>query len=207
MMKRFFALILTLTVLLGVSVPAMAASKDALKVQYEGRGYVEVDFNCRVRYKNTSVTVKDPSGNALAVKITEKDDDDITFHVDGLKPNTKYTFTVSGVKKGQSRSYGTYKGAFRTPKRGLSVKETEYNCRNGKLELEYRGSVQYKNPKATVTDSEGNTYPCRIIELEGDETEIIVKGLKNGRYTVKISGIRLKGDKTYTSVTASFRVK
>ena len=75
-MKRFFALILTLTVLLGVSVPAMAASKDALKVQYEGRGYVEVDFNCRVRYKNTSVTVKDPSGNALAVKITEKDDDD-----------------------------------------------------------------------------------------------------------------------------------
>lgn len=207
MKKRFAAMILAFAILLGIAVPVMAASPETLKAEYEGRGYVEVEFKTKVQYKNASVTVTDPEGKALAVRITEKDDDDITFHVDGLKPSTKYTFTVSGVRKGRSGAYGTVSGTFKTPRSELSVKEAEYDPRDGELDLDFYGRVQYKNPRVVIKDAAGRTCSCRITERDRDGMEIAVKGLASGKYTVKISGIRLKGDTAYTSITASFRVK
>jgi hypothetical protein len=207
MKKRLFAAILALTMILCLSIPALAVSPEVRKAEYEGRGYVEVDFKTRVQYKNVSVTVKDPAGNALTAKITDKDDDDITFYVKGLKPGVKYDFTISGVRKGQSGSYGKVSGTFKTPKSELSVKEAEYDRREGELELEFCGRVQYNNPKVVIKDAAGKTYTCRICELDRDEMEIAVKGLESGKYTVKITGIRLYGEKTYTSITATFRVR
>ena len=207
MKKRFAAMILAFAILLGIAVPVMAASPETLKAEYEGRGYVEVEFKTKVQYKNASVTVTDPEGKALAVRITEKDDNDITFHVDGLKPSTKYTFTVSGVRKGRSGAYGTVSGTFKTPRSELSVKEAEYDPRDGELDLDFYGRVQYKNPRVVIKDAAGRTCSCRITERDRDGMEIAVKGLASGKYTVKISGIRLKGDTAYTSITASFRVK
>ena len=207
MKKRLFAAILALTMVLSLSIPALAVSPDMKKVEYEGRGYVEVDFKTKVQYKNVSVTVKDPAGKALTAKITDKDDDDITFYVKGLKPGVKYDFTISGVRKGQSGSYGKVSGTFKTPKSELSVKEAEYDRREGELELEFCGRVRYSNPKVVIKDAAGRTYACRISELGRDEMEIAVKGLKSGLYTVKITGIRLYGEKTDTSITAAFRVK
>ena len=61
--------------------------------------------------------------------------------------------------------------------------------------------------KVIIKDAEGRTYSCRISERDRDGMEIAVKGLASGKYTVKISGIRLRGDTAYTSITASFRVK
>ena len=207
MNKRLFTVILALVIMLCISIPAMAAAPEMLKTQYEGRGYVEVDFKTNVQYKNTTVTVKDPTGKTLAAKITEKDDDDITFHVSSLKPSTTYSFLISGIRKGRSGSYGTVKGSFKTPRSELSVKKAEYDRTDGELELDFYGLVQYKNPKVVIKDTTGKTYTCRISELDRDEMEIVVKGLKSGKYTAKISGIRLKGDNAYTSITASFRVK
>ncbi len=207
MKKRFFAAILALVTIMSMAVPAMAAAPEPLKVEYEGRGYVEVEFKSKVQYKNASVTVKDPTGKKLTAKITEKDDDDITFYVKSLKPGTTYSFTISGIRKGQSGSFGTIKGSFKTPKSELSVRKAEYDRKDGELELEFYGLVQYNKPKVIIKDALGKTYTCRISELRRDELEIVVKGLKCGKYTVKVSGIRLKGDKTYTTITASFRVK
>ena len=207
MMKRFVTAVLALVLLLCMSVPVMAASPEVVKAEYEGRGYVEVEFKTRVQYKNVSVTVKDPSGNALTVKITDKDDDDITFRVKDLKPATKYSFSISGIRKGRSGSYGTVTGTFKTPKTELSVRKAEYDRKDGELDLDFYGLVQYKKPKAVIKDAEGRTYSCKISELDRSEMEIIVKGLEPGKYTVTISGIRLKGDTTYTSIRTSFRVK
>ena len=207
MKKRLVSAVLVLVLMICMAVPAMAAAPQVQKASYEGRGYVEVDFKTKVQYKNASVTVKNPSGKKLTVKITDRDDDDITFHVKGLKPNTKYTFVISGVRKGQSGAYGTVKGTFKTPKSELSVKKATYDKKDGELDLEFYGLVQFKNAKVVIKDAAGKTRSSRIAELGRDDMEIAVKGLKSGKYTVKITGIRLKGDKTYTAVTASFRVK
>ena len=131
MKKRFFAAILALVTIMSLAVPAMAAAPEPLKVEYEGRGYVEVEFKSKVQYKNASVTVKDPTGKKLTAKITEKDDDDITFYVKSLKPGTTYSFTISGIRKGQSGSFGTIKGSFKTPKSEPSVR----NFRSAPLAL------------------------------------------------------------------------
>ncbi len=207
MKKRILSTILALVVLLCMAVPALAAAPEMLRAQYEGRGYVDVDFKTKVQYKNASVTVKDPAGKTLTAKITDKDSDDLTFHVSGLKPGTTYSFAISGVRKGCSGTYGTVSGSFKTPKSELSVKKAAYDRRDGELELEFYGRVQYKNPKVVIKDTTGKTYTCQISELDRDEMEIGIKGLKSGKYTVKITGIRLRGDTAYTSITAAFRVR
>ena len=207
MLKRFIAAILILVIMVCTSVPAVAASPEMLKAEYEGRGYVEVDFKTKVQYKNATVTVKDSAGKTLPVKITEKDDDELTFRVNGLKADTKYSFAISGIRKGRSGAFGTVNGSFKTPKSELSVRKAEYDRKDGELDLEFYGLVQYKNPKVIIKDASGKNYSCSISDLDRDEMEIAANGLPRGNYTAKIYGIRLKGDKTYTSITVSFRVK
>ena len=207
MKKRFISALLVLAVMLCMTVPALAAAPETCKATYEGRGRVEVDFNTDVQYKNVSVTVRDPAGKKLSARITDKDDDDLDFSVTGLQANTKYSFVISGVRKEHSGAYGTVKGTFRTPKHELGVRKAEYDKGDKELELKFYGSVQYKNPKVVIRDAAGKTYSCRITDLDNHEMEIFVKGLRSGKYTVKISGIRLKGSRNYTSISATFRVK
>ena len=207
MKRRLTALILALACMLCLSVPALAASPQMLRAEYEGRGYVEVDFKTRVQYKNPSVKVTDPAGALLTAKITEKDDDDLTFLVKGLKADTSYSFTISGVRKGRSGSFGSVTGSFSTPKSELSVKEIEYDRRDGELELEFYGRVEYQKPKVVIKNAAGKTFACRISEKDRSGMEIDVRGLASGKYTLKISGLRLKGSTTYKTITTSFRVR
>ncbi len=207
MKKRIISAMLVLAVMLCMAVPALAAAPETCRATYEGRGRVEVDFNTDVQYKNVSITVRDPSGKKLSARITDKDDDDLEFSVTGLKADTEYTFVISGVRKEHSGAYGTVKGTFRTPKHELGVRKAEYDKSDKELELKFYGSVQYKNPRVVIRDAAGKTYSCRITDLDSNEMEIFVKGLKSGKYTAKITGIRLKGSRSYTSITATFCVK
>ena len=59
MKKRFLAVVLAVVVMLCSAVPALAAAPNLEKADYEGRGYVEVDFRTRVQYKNAEVQVMD----------------------------------------------------------------------------------------------------------------------------------------------------
>ena len=207
MKKRIFAVLLMLALVLSMAIPVSAAAPTKQMVSYEGKGCVEVEFAGKVQYKNVSVTVRNPAGKAMTATITELDDDELSFRVDGMKPGTKYSFVIDGIRKGRSGSYGTVRGSFRTPADELFVKEAEYDRWDGELELEFYGRIQVKNTKAVITDEAGKTYTGRIVEVDGDELDIAVKGLKRGSYTVTVSGIRLKGETSYTTITASFRVR
>ena len=81
-------------------------------------------------------------------------------------------------------------------------------CKAGKkVEVEFAGKVQYKNPAVKVLDASGKKYEVKITDKDDDDIEFKVKGLKAGKkYTYKISGIRKKGNKKYTTVKGSFRV-
>ncbi len=207
MKKGIISAVLALAIMICMAVPALAAAPESHKTTYEGRGYVEVEFKTKVQYKNATVTVRNPDGNKMTVRITDLDDDEVAFYVKNLMPNTEYTFVISGIRAGRSGSYGTVRGTFQTPKSELSVRKASYDKEDGELELEFYGRVQYKNPRVVIKDAEGNIRSCRITELDSDEMEIVAKGLRSGRYTVKIIGIRLKGTTTYTSITTAFRVR
>lgn len=85
-----------------------------------------------------------------------------------------------------------------------SIKKTEYEG-NGVVEVDFKKDVQYKNAKIVVKDSDGRTYTAKITDRESDGMEIYVKGLKKGKkYTVQISGVRLKGTSSYGKVSKTF---
>ena len=47
-------------------------------------------------------TFRNPAGKAMTAQITELDDDELSFRVEGLKPGTKYSFVIEGVRKART---------------------------------------------------------------------------------------------------------
>ena len=205
MLKRIVALFLVVMTLT-MSMPALAATPTIKKTEYEGSGYVEVDFKKNVQYKNAKVTVKDSSGKKYTAKITEKDSDDMTFKVSSIKAGKTYTYTISGVRSGKSGKYVSVKGTFKVPAaKTVSIKDLDYDRGDKELEIEFNRKVQYKSLKVTVKDSSGNKYTTKIREKENDGLEVYVKGLKKGKkYTVTVSKVRPSGSGSYKSVSKTF---
>ncbi len=87
------------------------------------------------------------------------------------------------------------------------LKDVEYKG-NGRVEVEFRGDVRYKNYKITVRDNNGNKYGTRVVERDSDELEFVVKNYKVGKtYTVKVSGVRKVGTTKYGTVVGQFTIK
>ncbi len=205
MKKRWISVVLALAMLAALAIPAVAAGSIVRKTEYQGRGYVEVDFSERVSYRYPKVTVTDAAGNTCTARITDRDSDDLTFRVTGIRANTRYTYKITGVRSKATGASVSITDSFKTPASELAIREVDYSARDRELEIEFYGLVQYKNPRVTVKDAAGKTYPAVIIEKESRELEVRVSGLVRGRkYTVTVSGLRLRGDVRYTSVSKKF---
>ena len=206
MKKRIVSLLLVVLLLTVSAVPALAAAPKIKKVEYDGNGVVDVDFTTKnVRYKNAKVVVKDSAGKRLTAKIIEKDTDEISFKVTGVKAGKKYTFTISGVRAGKSGSYGTVKGSFSTPSGKPRIVKVAFDPDYDDLEIDFATDVEYKNLKITVRDADGNNLLIYNIEKDPDNLDMDVEGMVVGEtYTVTVSGVRVKGVGSYTSVSKTF---
>lgn len=208
MKTKLIALIMAAILALS-AIPAFAATPTIKKTEYEGNGVVEIDFKKSVQYKNAKVLVKDSSGKFYTAKITDKDSDDITFKVSSIAAGKTYAYQISGVRSGKSGSYVKITGKFTVPAaKKLTIQELECDVGDRELELEFSGRVQYKSAKVTVKDSAGKKYTARIEEKDSDSMEIYVKGLKKGKkYTVQISGVRLRNTGSYGKVSKTFTAR
>jgi len=206
MKKRIVAMLLAALMLALCAIPAMAAAPKVKKAEYEGIGVVEVDFTTRnARYKSAKVVVKDSAGKKLTARILEKDSDNISFRVSGLKAGKKYTYTISGVRAGKTGSYGKVKGSFKTPSNKLAIQKVKYDSHDRDLEVEFATKVQYKSLKVTVKDANDNALTVSGLEKGSDDLEMTVKGMTRGKtYTITVSGVRVKGTGSYTSVSKTF---
>jgi len=206
MKKRIVSLLLVVLLLTVSAVPALAAAPKIKKVEYDGNGVVDVDFTTKnVRYKNAKVVVKDSAGKRLTAKIIEKDTDEISFKVTGVKAGKKYTFTISGVRAGKSGSYGTVKGSFSTPSGKPRIVKVAFDPDYDDLEIDFATDVEYKNLKITVRDADGNNLLIYNIEKDPDNLDMDVEGMVVGKtYTITVSGVRVKGVGSYTSVSKTF---
>ena len=206
MKKRLVSMLLAVLLLTMSAVPALAAAPKVKKVECSGSGMVEVEFTTEnVRYRNTRVVVRDSAGKKLSVKIVEKDNDDILFKVAGLKAGGKYTYAISGVRAGRSGAYGTVKGSFKAPSNKPKIKKVEFDPVHANLEIDFATPVQYRNLKVTVKDAAGNKLTVWNIEKDTDELDMDIDGMVSGRkYTVTVSGVRVKGVGSYTKVSKTF---
>lgn len=211
MKKKIRVMFCTMMVMmwtLAMAMPAMAAPK-VKQTEYEGNGRVEVDFKSNVKYKNVKVTVKDNSGKSYATKIVEKDNDDLTFVIKNFAKGKTYTYTISGIKKKSEKNYSSIKGTVKIPGAASApaVKEVDYDRGDREVEFEFKNRVQWKSPKVTISDGKTN-YVIRINEKDSDSIEVKVKKLTIGKkYTYKISGVRIRGNSAYQTITGTFTAR
>ena len=212
MKKKIISILLVLVLTMMTAVPALAAAPKVKRTEYEGNGVVDVDFTKKVSYKSAKVVVKDPSGKKMTVKIIEKDNDDISFKVSGIKAGVKYKYTISGVRVGKSGSFGKVSGSFKTPaaqaSSNVSIKKVEYDRGDKEIEVVFSTKVQYKSLKVTVKDSSGKKVTVKRIEKDDDDLSIKVSGIKSGKkYTIQLSGVSVKGKNSYKTVSKTFTAK
>ncbi len=205
MKRKMLAALLLVAVIVSLAASALAATPVIKKTEYEGNGYVEVDFKKNVQYRNLKVTVKDASGKSCTAKVIEKDKDDLTFYVKGVEAGAKYAYTISGVRAGKSGAFTSVSGSFKVPAAKLAIKKVKYDRRDKELEIKFKTNVEYKNLKVTVKDASGKSYKVSKTEKDRDEVEVRVKGLTKGeKYTVTVSGVRAEGASGYGSVSKAF---
>lgn len=77
----------------------------------------------------------------------------------------------------------------------------------GKVELEFRSKVQWKNAKVTVKDSTGKAYSVKILNKDNDEIEFKILQFKQGqKYTCTVSGVRQGRSGSYGKVSGSVTI-
>ena len=204
--RNALCMILIMMWVMATAIPAMAAPR-VKEAQYQGYGKVEVDFTSDVKFKNVKVTRKDNKGAKYsATNIKRIDSDEMVFTIKNYKKDRTYTYTISGVKRSSDKNYGTVKGTIQIPAatQAPKVKEVDYDSDDLVVEIEFKSYVQFKNPKVTVINNKKN-YTVRIVKKGNDSITVKVRKLSLGRkYNFTVSGIRVKGNTTYTRVKGSF---
>ena len=117
MNRKLLALAIAAAMLLAGA--AFAETPTIESVEYEGQGYVEVEFREDVRYEAPAVTVTNSLGLNIPAELIETDDDDVLFRVDGFNPDETYAFTISGVRVGPTGAYEAVTGEFTTPENDI----------------------------------------------------------------------------------------
>ncbi len=173
MMKAALSVMMAALVTIAFSAPAFAAVPDKEKVEYKGKGKVEVEFAQDVKYKKSKVKVTDKSGKTYKVKVLERDDDEITFKIKKYKTGKKYNVKITGVKAEGTKKYGTFKCTVKIPKASKSITKDKAKS------IALKDAVNdYGITKSTVRDFEieSDTYKGTKV------WEISFEAKKNGKY-------------------------
>jgi len=210
MNRKLLALTMTAALLL---MGAAYAEVPAIEsVEYEGQGYVEVEFLHDVRYETPALTVTNSLGLNIPAELIETDDDEVLFRVDGFNPDETYTFTLSGVRVGLTGAFEAVTGEFITPENDIPfVKSVDADLDDREIDVEFLGRVRWNEPTVTVRTvpadplAEGEQLEARITERDDDSLEVRVDGLKKGeRYVVEITGVSLYDAENYATVSREF---
>lgn len=198
-MKKLTAVLMAVAMMLTVA--AQAAQIE--KTEYEGFGYVEVDFINDVRYTgDVQVTVTDVAGTNYTATVQKMDDDDLTFKVDNIVEDQVYNYTISGIEGDAALSGEFYASALKSS----MIEKVEYDANDRELDIEFNMDVSYDaNSTVTVTDAAGSEYAATILEKDSDSIEVRVEGLTPGEtYTVTITGIAKAGENTFETYSREF---
>ena len=119
--NKIITSVISCLMIVSMATPTFASAPVSEKVKYEGSGKVEVEYIGHVKYKNSKITVKDTGGNKYGVRVIERDDDETIFKIKNYKAGKTYNFTISGIKKAGTSTYGKVKGSVKIPKAASSI--------------------------------------------------------------------------------------
>lgn len=192
-MNKKIALIIAaalLSLVMLVAAVAEGFNSDIKRSEYEGNGVVEVDFIRDVRYDNPQLTVTDSTGVSVPAVIINTDDDDIKFRIENPVPGETYDYNFSGISSRRGGEAIAAGGSVRVPLEGeVVIRKVQYD-RDGEIEIDFSGTVQYGDVKAAVSSLLGGEFEVVITEKDRDSIEGYVKGLEyGGIYTLTVTGV------------------
>lgn len=186
---------------------------------------IDIKFAGKVTWrKNAKVTsVKDNKGKTYKGYLTDTDDDECEVYIKNMKDNRTYTIKISGVKARGASSYETVTAKVKVPqnKNELAVRDVSYKVDDdndddddsGNIEatvkFEFNKKVTHKGSSyVIIKDSAGKVYSTKssYVDWDDDECEVHLKReLSRGRnYTYQIVNVKVRGDKTYTTLKGTF---
>lgn len=87
-----------------------------------------------------------------------------------------------------------------------TIEDVEYS-KQGRIELDFRQNVQYRNFKITVRDIAGKVYAVQKIHRDSDEVDFTIKNFAPGKtYRITLQGIRSSRSGTYGKVSQTIKV-
>lgn len=77
----------------------------------------------------------------------------------------------------------------------------------GKIEVDFRQRVNYRNLKVTVKDMSGKQYSVKVVDRDNNDIDFRIGNYKRGKtYKFVISGIRKVGTSRYGSVSGRVKI-
>lgn len=163
--KRMPVILLTVTLMILTQIiPASAAAPKKESVEYKENGRVEVEFRSKVYYNKTSVTVKDTQGKSYKAYIVDKDNDDLEFRIRNYKEGRTYKFTIKGIKKRGTISYGKVTGTVKIPAAAAAIGKTSaYSIAKKDAESRYGADISKAELISCFLDRDDG---IRVYEVE-----------------------------------------
>jgi len=196
--------------------PGKKAKKKEKKVTAvcNADGKIKVKFPQKVEWsEEATATLTDSEGNSIEVTLSKMDKKSAIVEGEGMIIGNTYTLVINGVKNESDDEFGSITVKFK-------AKELKSKCRVKKFDkkikakkrnvirIKCKGKVQTKDAEATVTDEKGNEYTAKVKGKSKGSIKVAVEGLEKGaEYTVTITGVKIKKEKNYASVTTTFKTK
>lgn len=77
----------------------------------------------------------------------------------------------------------------------------------GKVEVEFRSKVKYRNASVTVKDTSGKKYSAYIVDRDSNDLDFRIRNYKAGKtYKFTIKGVKKRGTSKYGSVTGTVKI-
>lgn len=206
MKKRMLCTIVALALLLCSAAPALAASLET-KAAYQGGKVVKIEFNQDVEFKDSSVELIDKAMKLYKAKITKKGARSLLVSVPSIKSGAEYKYKVSGVRAKGAAEYGAVGGALTLPDGAQPHILTYQFLGSRKASFQFMRKVEYKAPKVTVVNEKGEKFAAKVVKKSSGELVVsIPEAVKGEKYKLTLSGVRVKGQKDYGTVSKEFRV-
>ena len=180
------------------------------KVTCTASGKVNISFKGGVTYtEGLSVAIKDADGKTYDCKISKKNKALLVVSTKGLVKGEKYTLHVEGVKAKGAQEAAAFAKTFvaKGMKTECKVAKAEKSGKNYII-LKLKGSAYYKDASVVVKDADGKELSAKIVKKAKGNIKVKAEGMKKGKaYTVTVTGVKMKKEANYASITKTFKAK
>lgn len=187
-----------------------AQGKEIGKVTCTSAGKVNISFRGQVTYTDAvTAAIKDEAGEEIPCKIVKKNKGMMSVSASGLVKGQLYTIMIEGILGQNSGEAVTIEKTFTA--KGMKTKcKVDSAAVQGKnfVVLKMKSAVSYKDATVLVTDSNGQECEAKIVKKARGNIKIQISGMKKGStYTIVVNGVKIKKEKSYSSITKTITVK